>query len=92
MTEEELMQRTYVTFVDALHNKYMEAHIKHGYLQSWHEGYAVLMEEVKEVEHLVFSHDFDRERMKKELVDVAQVAMAFYLELCETPQKLDDSM
>ncbi len=77
-----ILPAEYATFVDALRNRYVECHAKNGYLQSPHEGYAVLLEETEEVKQLVFSRSRDKEQMKKELVDVAQVAMAMYLELC----------
>ena len=90
MNKDELLKHgilpaEYATFVDALRNRYVECHERNGYLQSPHEGYAVLLEETEEVKALVFSRRRDkeaREAMKKELIDVAQVAMAMYLELC----------
>lgn len=56
-------------------------------MQSAHEGYAILLEEVDELWEEVKGNKGDpslyRQSMRKEAVQVAAMALAFILEVCE---------
>ena len=52
---------------------------------SAHEGYAVLLEEVRELEKEVFKRPGRRSRllMRKEAIQVAAMALRFIVDVCE---------
>jgi hypothetical protein len=52
---------------------------------SAHEGYAILLEEVKELEAHVFTNQKRRDidEMRKEAIQVAAMAMRFAVDICD---------
>lgn len=61
------------------------AKAKHGpqKFNSFHEGYAVLLEEVDEVKAEVWKSKHDKELIKKEAIQVAAMAVRIVDELCK---------
>ena len=59
--------------------EYQRARSKHAPLNSGHEGYAVILEELDELWDAVRADDFDH--AKDEAVQVAAMALAFILEV-----------
>ncbi len=55
---------------------------QHGHLNSAHEGYAVLLEEMDELKAEVRNSDRDKEAMKKEAVQIAATAISFIIDCC----------
>jgi hypothetical protein len=60
-------------------DEYFRARAKHGPMNSSHEGYAVLLEEVDEMWDAIKAHDL--EHAKKECLQVAAMALAFFMEV-----------
>lgn len=54
---------------------------------SAHEGYGVLMEEVRELEQHVFTNQKRRDSaaMRAEAIQVAAMALRFVADVCDTP-------
>lgn len=48
-----------------------------------HEGYAILLEEVDELWDEVKKKNPDKERMRKEAIQIGAMALAFAREVCE---------
>lgn len=63
-------------------NEVQTARSKFGPFSSLHEGYAVLLEEVKELEAITFSHQprIDNEELRNELIQIAAMACCAYME------------
>lgn len=73
--------------IDALvdvENEYNKARTHHRPMQSKHEGLAVLWEEFEEVKQEVFKRHPDPVALRKELIQVAAMAVAMILETVET--------
>jgi hypothetical protein len=70
----------------AIRDEWERATRDHGRLNSCHEGYAVLLEEVDELWEEVRKKRAERskERMFAECKQIAAVAMRFMIELCAT--------
>lgn len=56
---------------------------KHGPMRGAHEGYAVLLEEVDELWAEVKAQKFDRNKARKEAIQIAAMAIAFAVEVCD---------
>lgn len=56
---------------------------KHPRMNSPHEGYAVILEELDELWEEVRAQHQDKEKMRKEALQVAAMAARFILDLCE---------
>lgn len=54
-------------------------------MRSAHEGYAILLEEVRELEAEVFRKEAPIDRMRKEAIQVAAMALRFVSDVCSTP-------
>lgn len=54
---------------------------KHGPILSAHEGYAVILEELDEVKAEVWKRQYDQAALRKELVQVAAMAVRMVLDL-----------
>jgi hypothetical protein len=59
--------------------------IKHPPINSAHEGYAVILEEVDELKEEVWKQTKNRDinHMRKEAIQVAAMAMRFILDVCD---------
>ncbi len=68
-----------------IENEILRAKAKHGpqNFNSFHEGYAVLLEEVDEVKLEVWKSKHDKELIKKEAIQVAAMAVRIVDELCK---------
>lgn len=69
-----------VDFQTEMRTEYAKARSKHPPMASRHEGLAVLWEEFEEVKAEVFKRQPDLDNLRKELVQVATMAMAMALE------------
>lgn len=65
--------------LDEIFTEYKRARIKHGPMRSPHEGYAVLKEEVDEAWDAIKANDPVHAR--KEMIQVAAMALAYLLEV-----------
>ena len=59
---------------------------KHGPMQSAHEGYAVILEEVEELWEEVRTQNPSRERMLAEASQIGALALRFMLDVCREPE------
>lgn len=70
--------------IEDVHSEILDAMEKHPTaLHSAHEGYAVLLEEVRELEREVFDRSADKERMRAEAVQVAAMAIRLIVEVLD---------
>jgi molybdopterin biosynthesis enzyme len=60
---------------------------KHPPLNSAHEGYAVLLEEVDELKAEVWKRDRDIAAMRAEAVQVGAMALRFIIDVCDKKAK-----
>jgi hypothetical protein len=58
---------------------------KHAPLRGPHEGYAVILEELDELWAEVKAQHHNKERMRKEALQVAAMATRFVLDVCPEP-------
>ncbi|OLS27710.1 MAG: hypothetical protein HeimC2_10700 [Candidatus Heimdallarchaeota archaeon LC_2] len=65
--------------------EYLEARITHKGLHSYHEGYAVLKEEIEELWDEIKKRSPVNDKLFKEAIQVGAMALAFIHELLETP-------
>lgn len=72
----------YELVTDEVADEVMHARSKFGPMNSPHEGYAVLLEEVDELWDEVRRRDFSRDRARKEAIQVAAMAICFAAEVC----------
>jgi hypothetical protein len=63
--------------------EYVEARRKHGPFNSGHEGYAVILEELDELWDEVRRRTPRDSALRKESTQVAAMALAFIMEVCE---------
>lgn len=56
---------------------------KHGPMNSAHEGYAVILEELDELWDEIKLQKPDREKLRKEALQVAAMALRFIYDVCE---------
>ena len=63
------------------------AQSKHKPMNSPHEGYAVILEELDELWDEVKAQKPDRERMRKEALQVAAMGLRFVVDLCALARK-----
>ena len=63
----------------------------HPPMNSAHEGYAVILEELDELKEEVWKKERtrDRDRMRREALQVATVAIRFILDVCEKGEVLN---
>ena len=54
-----------------------------------HEGYAIILEEVRELEQEVFKHQKVRDitKMRKEALQIATMAIRFIIDLCDERER-----
>lgn len=69
--------------VNEIHREYQRARAKHAPMRGPHEGYAVLLEEVDELWTEVKAKTFDKAAARKEALQVAAMALAFAVEVCD---------
>ena len=72
------------SLVDALkevENEYRAEFARYGAFHSYHEGYAVLLEEVDELWDEVKKRQQDREALRKEAMQIAAMALRFMVDL-----------
>ena len=69
--------------------EYNRAISLHGPMNSAHEGYAVLLEEVDELWDVVKMKQSQRDmkEMRKEAIQVAAMALKFIVQICETDNR-----
>lgn len=67
--------------LDEVAGEYIKAREMHKPMNSGHEGYAVLLEEVEELWDDIKS-DAPTENMRKEAIQVGAMALAFIIEVC----------
>lgn len=65
--------------------EYLEARITHKGLHSYHEGYAVLKEEIEELWEEIKKREPNNDKLFKEAIQVGAMALAFIFELLEVP-------
>ncbi|MCE7734045.1 MAG: hypothetical protein GPJ54_04145 [Candidatus Heimdallarchaeota archaeon] len=65
--------------------EYLEARVTHKGLHSYHEGYAVLKEEIEELWDEIKKRQPDNDKLFKEAIQVGAMALAFIYELLEVP-------
>lgn len=73
-----------VLVAEEILDAYTKARVKHAPMRGPHEGYAILLEEVDELWDEVKawqSDDPNREKMRKEALHVAAMALAFLVEV-----------
>lgn len=65
-------------------NELASATERYGKMLSEHEGYAIILEEVRELEREVFAKqvNYSSERLQKEARQVAAMAIRFLVDLC----------
>jgi hypothetical protein len=63
--------------------EYKKASAVHGAFNSAHEGYAVLLEEVDELWDEVKNRDLSIEKVRKEAIQVAAMAMRLVHDVCD---------
>ncbi len=63
----------------------IDARVIHKGLHSYHEGYAVLKEELEELWDEIKKREPDNDKLFKEAIQVGAMALAFIHELLETP-------
>ena len=64
-----------------------ESRDKHGDFTGAHEGYAVILEEVDELWTEVKKKERDFDKMKKECIQIAAMAIKFYEDICESENR-----
>jgi len=74
----------YANAADDIVTEICKARVKHAPMRGPHEGYAVLLEEVDELWAEVKAQKFDKEKARKEAIQIAAMALAFAVEVCET--------
>lgn len=74
-------QREYVAC--EISNEYRRARTKHAPMRGAHEGYAILLEEVDELWDEVKKRDPSKAEMRKEAIQIAAMALAFVMEVCD---------
>lgn len=79
---EELDDETITVFLEAVRAEYRKARKKHAPMNSGHEGYAVLLEEVEELWDDVKADRVHEPNAMKECVQIAAMALAFAAEVC----------
>ncbi len=72
------------TVLDEVADELRSARAKFGPMNSTHEGYAVLLEEMDELWIEVRLKNASIERIRKEAIQVAAMAVRFIEDLCET--------
>lgn len=60
-----------------------KARAKHAPMHGPHEGYAVILEELDELWDEVKAQHQDKERMRKEALQVAAMALRFIVDVCD---------
>ena len=68
-------------FLAQVETEYLKARAKFGDFKSPHEGYAVIFEELDELWDLVKENQGRSVKTREECIQIAAMAMAYYLEL-----------
>ncbi len=73
-----------------INREYIRATSMFGAFHSAHEGYAVLLEELEELQAEVFKHREDRNltRMREECIQIAAMACRFIADVIDTGGKV----
>lgn len=74
---------------DELVREYHRARAKFAPMNSPHEGYGVLLEEMDELWDEVRAHDHDKTKLRAEAIQVGAMALRFIHDVCDEP-KLDE--
>ena len=74
-----------VLLLNEVEQEYLKATAKFGKFNSAHEGYAVILEELEELKTEVFKKKQNRDidRMRKEAIQIAAMAIRFITDVCE---------
>ena len=78
-------QRQYASLANHVYQELLRARKMHAPMRGPHEGYAVLLEEVDELWSEVKAKTFDKAAARKEALQVAAMALAFAVEVCDEP-------
>ncbi|MHA2028361.1 MAG: hypothetical protein ACW99A_11505 [Candidatus Kariarchaeaceae archaeon] len=70
--------------------EYLEARVTHNGLHSYHEGYAVLKEEIEELWDEIKQREPDNDKLFKEAIQVGAMTLAFIYELLNVPLASQD--
>lgn len=75
----------YLDAAEEATNEVLRARELHARMNSAHEGFAVLLEEVEELKAHVWQKQRNRDlrEMRKEAIEVAAMALAFAVEVCD---------
>lgn len=68
---------------DEVYKEVIRARTKHAPMRGAHEGYAVILEELDELWEEVKRREPDLSAMRDEALQVAAMAVAFMLEVCD---------
>ena len=71
-----------------IHSEFNSANEKFKPFSTYHEGYAVILEELDELWDEVKSRDHSHYRMKKEAIQVAAMAIRFIYDLLEGEERM----
>lgn len=71
--------------LDNITNELFNATLKYSKFNSFHEGYAVILEELDELWNEVKKkpHLIDKDNMRKEAIQIATMAIRFIIDLCD---------
>lgn len=70
--------------IELVENELAKATACFGPMRSAHEGYAILLEEVEELWDEVRAKKPDQEKIRKEAIQVAAMAVRFLIDVCGT--------
>jgi len=70
-------------YLDDIKKELNDARMAFPNFHSYHEGYAVLKEEVDELWDAIKTKDFDPDQIKKEAIQVAAMALRFLTDCCD---------
>lgn len=76
-------------FAGAFIEEYRRARTAHGPMNSAHEGYAVILEELDEIKQIVWQKQKNRNYadLRKEVVQLGAMALAFLVEIVDTENR-----
>ena len=81
--EEETMDEKMRIILDEIKAEFLSASNKFNSFKTYHEGYAVILEELDELWNEVKAKEHDHVKMKKESIQIAAMALRFVYDLLE---------